>query len=615
MHKHTSHCALDFPANARKIVLAGNPNVGKSVFFNALTGIYVDVSNYPGTTLDISHGRYGEDVVIDTPGVYGVSSFNDEERVARDVILTADVVINVADAAHLERDLFLTQQIIDMGIPLVLVLNMMDEAEAQGLQIDVPRLSELLGVPVVPAVAIRKDGIEELKAALPQARKGKIDPELEEKLKPLLEKVDTQAEALMILEEDQFVAACHGIKIEEKSREEIYLKRRERVDCILAQVIKETNKGASFSTKLSRAMINPLTGIPILILLLWGMYQLIGVFVAGTVVGFTEETIMQGIYEPAVHGFISRFISEESILGRFLIGEFGLLTMTVTYILGLLLPLVVGFYFILSIMEDSGYLPRLATLADRVLTFFGLNGRAIIPIILGFGCVTMATITTRMLGSDRERKIAIFLLGLTIPCSAQLGVIAGLLAGLDAGLVALYLLVIVGVFALAGTALNKLLPGKSTDLLIEIPPLRLPRWDNVLKKTVTKSAAFIKEATPLFALGALLITTMQLTGFLELAQNALVPLTQGWLKLPKETTTAFIMGLVRRDFGAAGLYELAMTPKQTMVALLTITMFVPCIASVIVIYKERGWKEASLVWLSTWVIAFLVSGVVAQLII
>jgi ferrous iron transport protein B len=614
MSCHANHCKVELPDGARKIVLAGNPNVGKSVFFNALTGMYVDVSNYPGTTLDISYGKYGDDLVIDTPGVYGISSFNDEERVARDVILTADLVINVVDAAHLERDLFLTQQIIDMRIPMVLVLNMMDEAKAQGLEIDLELLGSLLGVPVIPAVAIRRQGIEELKASLPQARKGNVEPELQEKIEALLDKVDTPSEAVLVLEEDAVIAARHGIE-PIKSREEIYLQRRERVNGILEQTVREASKGIRFSTRLSRAMINPWTGIPILLLCLWGMYQLIGIFVAGTVVGLTEETIMQGMYEPAVRGLVTNIISEQSILGKILIGEFGLLTMTVTYIFGLLLPLVVGFYLILSIMEDSGYLPRLATLVDRALGYLGLNGRAIIPLILGFGCVTMAVITTRMLGSDRERRIAIFLLGLAIPCSAQLGVIAGMLAGLGPGLFVIYLLVIFGVFALVGTALNKILPGKSSDLLIELPPLRLPQPVNVLKKTITKSTMFIKEAAPLFALGALLITIMQLTGFLELAQNALIPLTEGWLKLPKETTTAFIMGLVRRDFGAAGLYDLALSPQQTMIALLTITMFVPCIASVIVIYKERGWKEASLVWLSTWVIAFLVSGLVAQFVL
>jgi ferrous iron transport protein B len=592
--------------------LAGNPNVGKSVFFNALTGLYVDVSNYPGTTLEISHGRYGKDAVIDTPGVYGISSFNDEERIARDVILAADVVVNVVDAVHLERDLFLTQQIIDTGVPVVMALNMVDEAARQGMEIDVKLLSELLGIPVVPTIAVQKEGLEELKKAIDRAKPGNISPELQSRLTRMATRVASQGEALLILEGDPVVAERHGLK-PGPHREEIYLARRERVNYIVSKVIREISQGATFSTRLGRWMLRPVTGVPILAVTLYLMYKIIGVFVAGGVVGFTEETLMQGYYEPAIRGLVTKFMAEDSTLGQILIGEFGLLTMTVTYVLGLLLPLVVGFYLILSTLEDSGYLPRIAALVDRVLTAVGLNGRAVIPMILGFGCVTLATIVTRLLGSERERRIAIFLLALAIPCSAQLGVIAGMLAGLGAPYIALYVLVIFTVLVIVGTLLNYVLPGKSSDLLIDLPPLRLPRINNVLKKTGTKSFQFLQEATPIFALGALLISTLQVTGILEILQNLLAPLTVGWLNLPKESATAFIMGIVRRDFGAAGLTELSLDPMQTLVALITITLFVPCIAAMLVLFKERGKQEAPFIWIGSWIVAFLVGGTVAQL--
>ncbi len=611
-HCHELGLKIDLPENGRKIVLAGNPNVGKSVFFNALTGLYVDVSNYPGTTLEISYGRYGKDVVIDTPGVYGISSFNDEERIARDVILAADVVINVVDAVHLERDLFLTQQIIDTGVPVVMALNMVDEAARQGMEIDIKLLSELLGIPVIPTIAVQKEGLEELKKAIDRASVGNILPDLQKRLTEMANRVASQGEALLILEGDPVVAGRHGLK-PAPHREEIYLARRERVNFIVSKVIREISQGATFATKLGRWMLRPVTGIPILAVTLYLMYEIIGVFIAGDVVGFTEETLMQGYYEPAIRGLITKFIAEESIPGQILIGEFGLLTMTVTYVLGLLLPLVVGFYLILSTLEDSGYLPRIAALVDRVLTTVGLNGRAVIPMILGFGCVTLATIVTRLLGSERERRIAIFLLALAIPCSAQLGVIAGMLAGLGAPYIALYVLVIFSVLVVVGTLLNYVLPGKSSDLLIDLPPLRLPRINNVLKKTGTKSLQFLQEATPIFVLGALLISTLQVTGILEILQNLLAPLTVGWLNLPKESATAFIMGIVRRDFGAAGLTELSLDPMQTLVALITITLFVPCIAAMLVLFKERGKEEAPLIWIGSWIVAFLVGGIVAQL--
>ena len=611
-HCHGCNIKIDIPEGARRIVLVGNPNAGKSVFFNYLTGMYVDVSNYPGTTLEISHGLYQGDVVIDTPGVYGISSFNDEERVARDVILSADVVINVVNAVYLERDLFLTQQVIDTGVPVIVALNMVDEAERQGIKIDYALLSQLLGVPVIQTVAIKKQGLEEVKQTIWQARQGHSDPSLQKELDQLVNRVGSRGEALLILEGDATVAARHGLEPVNR-REEIYLHRRQRVNQLVNHVVKEISKSTALGNALSRAMIKPLTGVPILLLALYAMYQIIGVFVAGTVVGLTEETIMIGQYEPAVRSLVGNFISEDSTLGTILVGEFGLLTMTFTYVLGLLMPLVVGFYFFLSLFEDSGYLPRLATLVDRVLTSLGLNGRAVIPLILGLGCVTMATITTRLLGSERERRIAIFLLGLAIPCSAQLGVIAGMLAAVGPEFVALYALVILAVLVVVGTLMNTLLSGQSSDLLIDLPPLRLPRIDNVLTKTFIKSYQFLKEAFPLFALGALLISTFQVTGILTLLQNALAPLTVGGLGLPKEAATAFIMGVVRRDFGAAGLADMTLAPIQTVVALITITLFVPCIASILVMFKERSKKEAALMWLSTWVIAFLIGGIVAQL--
>ncbi|GAW91869.1 ferrous iron transport protein B [Calderihabitans maritimus] len=613
MHCHNLSNHLKIPAGSKKIVLAGNLNVGKSVFFNALTGLYVDVSNYPGTTLEISHGTFGEDVIIDTPGVYGVSSFNDEEMVARDVIIGADLVVNIVDAVHLDRDLFLTLQIIDMGLPVVVALNMVDEAEKHGLQVDVRQLEELLGVPVIPTVAVKNQGIDELKKRIYEARKGKRDPWLERHLKQLEGKVDNEGEALLVLEGDPHVARRHNL-VPGEMREEIYLRRRQRVNEIVEKVVTERGRAATWSTRLGKWMIHPLTGIPLLAVTLWLMYEIIGVFIAQTVVGITEEQIMQGLYEPAVKAVVGRVVGESTVLGTILIGEFGLLTMTVTYILGLLLPLVVGFYFALSTLEDSGYLPRIAVLTDRVLTTIGLNGRAIIPIILGFGCVTMATITTRLLGSERERRIAIFLLALAIPCSAQMAVIIAMLSGLGIKYVAIYVATILTVLVIVGTLLNRIMPGRSTELLIDLPALRFPRWSNVLRKTFTKSWSFLREATPLFAIGALIIGVMQVTGLLETIQNLLAPLTVGWLKLPKETATAFIMGFVRRDFGAAGLYDLNMPPEQTVVAVATITMFVPCIASAMVIFKERGRREAVAIWLSVLVIAFLVGGILARLI-
>lgn len=597
-----------------RLVLVGNPNVGKSIFFNALTGIYVDVSNFPGTTVDISRGKYGKFLVEDTPGVYGVSSFNDEERVARDVIINGDIILNVVDAVHLHRDLFLTQQLIDMGKRVIVALNLMDEAVKNGIHIDSKKLAEQLGVPVIPTSALKNEGVDTVKNSLELAGLGNRTEGIIEWSEPLVEEGISEADAVLILESDINVSERNNVEPKEL-RDEIYKSRRQRVDEIVASVVSDTNKGASVGTIIGRMMLKPITGIPILFAILFIMFEFIGVFVAQSIVGITEGQIMAGIYQPAVIALLEKVFPLHSFLGKILIGEFGLLTMTPVYVIGLLLPLVVGFYWMLSLLEDSGLLPRIAVLSDRLLTGVGLNGRAIIPIILGFGCITMATMTTRLLGSRRERVIATALLGLTIPCSAQFGVIVGLLSPLGAMYTVLYCTIIILIFGLTGAILNKFLPGESTHLLIDLPPVRMPVFRNVLTKTFLKSKLFIWEAAPLFALGALIISVMQYTGLLVLIQEAIAPITVSWMMLPKEAATVFIMGIVRRDFGAAGLSSMVISAPQMLTALVTITLFVPCIASIIVMFKERTKLEAAVIWFGSFAVAFITGGLIARMLL
>lgn len=663
-HRHTVHNdQVAPPQDGRKIVLAGNPNVGKSVIFNYLSGLYVDVSNYPGTTVDVLEGRFGSDFIIDTPGIYGVSSFNDEERVARDVILDADVIINVVDAVHLERDLFLTLQLIDMGFPIVVALNFMDELAKEGVQLALDKLEILLGVPVVPTSAVNGTGLEELGAAIGLARPGHQQPSLHAKLHECLRMVGSQPESLMIFEGDEFVAARHGVPVL-PNREESYVNRRQRVNEIIDQVVHHDER-RSVREWLGKAALHPLTGIPLLFLMLLVLYQVVGVWIAQDLVGFTEAELGNKMYENFVKNMVADYSSvtvqldilsdaagEETIidsrsfdfpdgkranetlsqemdnygkgqnvirtfvfhgpLSRILAGEFGVITMTITYLLFLLLPLVIGFYGFLSILEDCGYLPRLATLVDRLMTGIGLNGRAIIPILLGFGCVTMATITTRLLNTSREKTIAAAILNFVIPCSAQLAVITALLAAVGGQYILAYCLIMVTILAVLGKVLHSFLPGQSSPLLIDLPPMRVPKLDNIARKTYIKSYNFMKEATPWFFFGAAIVSIMEVTGLLQSWQAFFEPMTTRWLLLPKEAATAFVMGMVRRDFGAAGFLTMELTPDQVLVGLVTMTLFVPCVASVVVLLKERGWREGAVIWLGTWVAAFGIGGVLAQ---
>jgi len=603
----------------KKIVLAGNPNVGKSIFFNYLTGIYVSVSNYPGTTLDISSGKMGDAAVFDTPGVYGVGSINDEERVARDFIMSADIIINVVDASHLERDLFLTQQLIDLDKNIIVALNMMDEVEKNNISIDLIALEKELGVPVIPTTAAKNRGLDHLKNSIEKAVTGNniftSNSELENEFKKVKSETKDAADALMLLEEDENIRCKYkDINQIPDLREEIYTARRQRVDQITDKVLNYDENSSQLARKIGSYMLKPVTAIPMLLVLLYIIYQFIGVFVAQTVVEFTEGYLFAGLYEPMIREIIANSIGLENFFGEILAGEYGILTMAVTYIFGLLLPLVAGFYFLLSILEDSGYLPRIAVLMDRLLQKIGLNGRAIIPMLLGFGCVTMATITTRLLGTKRERIIAIFLLGLAIPCSAQLGVIAGLISQLEVFYIIVYVFTIFAVYVLAGTFLNKVLPGESSDLLIDLPPIRLPDIKNVFNKTYQQTVAFVKEAGPIFVIGAALITVMQKTGLLALITKAAEPVTVNWLGLPAETATAFVMGIIRRDFGAAGLTAISLTSAEVTISLITLTLFVPCIAAMMIMVKERNFKEAVYIWFGSWITAFVTGGIVNLLI-
>lgn len=613
-HTHVELSFLQRAAQKTKIVLVGNPNVGKSLLFNELSGGYVDVSNYPGTTVELVSGSYGQYHVYDTPGIYGVASFSDEERVARDIILEADLILNVVDATHLERDLFLTQQLIDMGKKITVLLNFMDDVKRNNIDIDISKLSHFLGVEVMPVTAIEGVGFDILNHAIAQAREGVQRQELHSSLHTMLSMVGSQAEALLVLEGDASVAERHGVSPGHR-QEELYIDRRNRVNYVVNQILKDASPTVRFSERLGRWSLRPTTGVPLLVLALYLTYLFVGKLVAQDLVNFTENDLGKGIWEPWIQSLVNSIVPESSWFSALLVGEFGVITMTTTYLIFLLLPLVTSFYLALSFLEDSGYLPRLATMVDRSLSGLGLNGRAVIPLILGFGCITSATVTTRVLGSDRERTIATAILQFAIPCSAQLAVIAALLAG--AGLVPMliYVVVIVGVLVAIGTVLNKMLKGTSAPLLLDLPSMRLPRLSNVIRKTRIRTLGFMKEASGWFFVGALAVGVAHETGFLHVLQELLTPITTHWLKLPPEAATAFIMGVVRRDFGAAGLYHMSLNPMQILVALVTITLFVPCIASLMVMMKERGLKEGLAIWLGTWVGAFAVGGLIAQIIL
>lgn len=667
---HSGKLNFDNPVNEieirEKVVLVGNPNVGKSCIFNFMSGMYVDVSNFPGTTVSITKSNFNGKEIFDTPGIYGVSSFNDEERVAKEIILDSEIIINVVNALHLERDLFLTLQLIDMGKKVSVLLNFADEIKKRKIKIDTQKLSELLGVEIIETSAINKTGLDKIDFAIQNARVGNQELDLHFMLQTLTDKFVPQADALLILEGDEETANNYKLSNgTADQREKIYIGRRNRVNEIVDQVEYEDSKSGEFFNRMGRLSLNPKTGLPILGAILVLVYFFIGDFVSQQIVDFTENTLGKGLFEYNVKSFVANYTPtsiDVSILDhsenvvdlktfnfpegknvnstlnkefvefskqpgatsdfhysnpfvRLFFGEFGVITMTITYLLFLLFPLVIGFYFVMAMLEDSGYLPRLATMLDRTFNKIGLNGRAVIPIMLGFGCITMANITTRLLGSEREKSIVTAILQFVIPCSAQLAVITVLLSGAGIKPLLIFVFVIASVLITLSTILNKLLPGESTPLLIDLPIMGFPKLKNVIKKTYYRSWGFMKEAGFWFFIGALAVGIFEITGILKVWQDLLAPLTTTWLKLPKEAANAFVMGMVRRDFGAAGLFDLNLTSMQITVAIITITLFVPCIASFVVMLKERGLKEGFIVWAGTWITAFFIGGLVAQIVI
>jgi ferrous iron transport protein B len=386
--------------------------------------------------------------------------------------------------------------------------------------------------------------------------------------------------------------------------------RSEAADALAASVIQRAPRSSPLlAQRIGQYVVHPLWGIPILLGVLYLVYQFVGVFGATTLVGLLEEDLFEGILNPAFTDFVTVAVDVPWI-AEMLVGPYGLWTMGMTYALALILPIVTTFFIAFGVLEDSGYLPRLSVIANRLFALIGLNGRAVLPMVLGLGCVTMATLTTRILHSPRERLITVFLLALAIPCSAQLGVVLGMLGSLSFTAVLIWTLAMVGVLMLAGFLASKLIPGRRIPLVTELPPMRLPIAGNVVKKTAGRLKWYLIEVIPLFLIGTFLMFALDKLGVLPAIIEAGEPLVTGWLGLPKEASAAFVMGFLRRDFGATGLFAMAdaLNPIQAVVGMITITLFIPCFASLLMMVKERGMKTALAMVVIIVPFAFFVGG-------
>lgn len=638
--------ALGIGEEEKVTVLVGNPNVGKSVVFSDLTGKYRDVSNYPGTTVEVSKGETRIDgkkeVIIDTPGADSLTPISEDEKVTRDILLgsSPNRVVQVADAKNLKRAMMFFLQISELGIPMALDLNMMDEAKTRLVDIDVDGLSEELGVPVFPTVATERRGMVALKKGLKDAAVSDIKPDyhpmMEEALDELTKIFGNRGVALLYMiaprEMEGFVKEKIGGD-KEKEGEEIIdnlhskfshdlsylftLSIRKKAEEICDKyMVKEEVERTSFKDKINELTMNPITGIPIFIGVIFLLYQFVGYIGAQVMVDFFEGVIFGEYINPYISDLVIDSVGE-GYISRILVGDYGVITVGLTWAIALILPIITTFFLAFSLLEDCGYIPRLAAMADRTLRRVGLNGKAVLPLVLGFGCDTMATLTTRVLDTKKERVIATVMLALGIPCSAQLGVIFAIMATLPLQYFFIWVFVIISQLLLVAWMASKVLPGQRGDFIMELPPLRVPRWDNVLKKTYYKVMWFFKELVPLFIIGTLLVSVADITGILQVMIDGLKPVVQGWLGLPGETTVAFILGFLRRDFGAAGILDLQniMNFRQMLVATVAITLFVPCVANVLIIIKERGVKTAAAIVGFVIPFAFFVAGILNYLMI
>jgi ferrous iron transport protein B len=624
-------------------VLVGNPNVGKSVLFKNLTDRYVMVSNFPGTTVEIVRAQAsfdGHDVaVIDTPGINDLSQRSDDARVTRDLLDEYEdvTIVQVADAKNLRRALLLTLQLAELKRPTVLVLNMVDELDERGGKIDTDRLSDILGIPVVTTVAPRNQGTRELIAALSDAR------------------------------------PPHGSWLAAQPTDEYQgnLSRLAQVNDILGETYSISQPTSpSFRVRLGFWAMHPVKGIAFLAVALLTVFWFVGLFGAGTLVDLLEVGLFKQRVAPLAIGVVDAVLSfphehntetvrisvgvpvtpvhemalaegvrtvtvpEYSLdpgitltwqqrvwqfLHDFAVGPYGAITMALSYALAIVLPIVTTFFFVFSILEDSGYFSRMAIMVNRVFKTMGLNGKAVLPMILGLGCDTMATMTTRILETRKERLITTMLLALAIPCSAQLGVLLALMATLAPASALLWVAMVVGVIFLVGWLTSRLFEGETSEFILEIPPMRRPDFKNVATKTMARLNWYLREVIPIFLLGtAILFLADKLHVLGNLARLG-APLVEGWLGLPSEMANAFLVGFMRRDFGAVYILDAAtgtnplLSPHQIFVAMVTITLFMPCFANFLMIAKEHGMKVAWSMAGFIFPFAFLVGGIVNHL--
>ena len=545
----------------KKLLLMGSPNIGKSVFFSRLTGVRVITSNYPGTTVEYSKGyvKLADQTaeVIDVPGTYTLEPLSKAEEVATEMLKEGDVVIDIVDSTNLERNLFLTLQLMEKGIPMLIALNLWDEAKHKGIKIDHKRLAEILGVPVVPTVAVTGEGIKDL-----------ID----------------------------HIAEAKTVALTQRTHDELWAE----VGRIVEQIQTMSHRHHTLLERLGDASIRPFPGILIAAAVLIGSFALIRL-IGESLIQYVFEPLFNNLWAPVMmrlsdtlggRGFVHDVFVGELVAGQIdFTQSFGILTTGLFIPFGAVLPYVFAFYFVLGFLEDFGYLPRVAVLMDTLMHRIGVHGFAIIPTLLGFGCNVPGIMATRILESKRERFIVATLISIAIPCAALQAMVIGLVGGYGLQYVVIVYGTLFIVWLLLGLVLRFTVKGFSPELLIEIPPYRLPPLRALGTKLWMRIKHFIKEAVPIVMLGILVVTLLYAAGVFDYISDFFSPVVTGLFGLPKDATAAISIGFLRKDMAVGMLGALNLSAGQLVVGSVVLAMFFPCIATFVILFKELGLKR------------------------
>lgn len=633
---------LDPENRIKKVIIAGLPNTGKSHVFNSLTGEYTLVGNYPFTTVEIKRSegviRKEKCEIIDTPGLHSLYIHSEEELVVRDLIFSEspDVIIQCMDASRLKQSLTLTADLLELEIPLVIAFNSIDETSRRGVRIDTLALSDILGVPVVETDAADGSGLDMLKNAVKNPGKGKLPVKygdlVEAGISNIMSAINENVAyrrklAILFLQDDPFlndqVKKIYGDQvspeIEAVSRKSIdsinanigrliNFSRNQWIENIIGRaVIKDKLFFGGYSENFGWLCRHPVSGVPILLAIIIMMYLLV-VDVANALAGWMAEIL----WLPIKHQI--NVLVPAGLLNDFLIGDYGVLSLGLANALITVLPILSVFFLAFNVLEDIGYIPNVCVLTKRVFDKIGLSGSAIMPLVLGFGCKTMATLTTRSLRSKRERYIAIYLIAFAIPCAAQLGLNMSILGrmGVKAFVIAFSALAFVEI--MAGLILNNILKQeKQSDFIQELPKMRLPSMKAVLKKTGYRLYWFLKEAMPVFVYAAIILFLVDWIGLLDMIKDLVRPVMEGFLGLPVQMVDALILCMARHEAAAALIINLIEKGQlnyiQCIVAVTITTMFVPCFANIVSMIKELGLKTALIMVVTINLSAFLLAGV------